>query len=134
MASLEQRGERYRIVFRFDGRKFQLTLKTTEESEAASCLVRLEENLRLVERGRLVVPPGADLPTFLLSDGRLTEKPKFIKPITLKELHDRYLETHGNGAMEANSLETVAMHLRHFIRRNVPKGDERHAEYRCPRW
>jgi integrase len=115
MASLELRGERYRIVFRFDGRKFQHTLKTTEEGEAASCLARLEENLRLVERGRLVVPPGADLPTFLLSDGRLNEKPKFIKPVTLKELCDRYLETHRNGAMEANSLETVAMHLRHFI-------------------
>jgi len=115
MASLQLRGERYRSVFRFDGRKFQHTLKTTEEGEAASCLVRLEENLRLVERGRLVLPPGADLPTFLLSDGRLNEKPKFVNPVTLKELYDRYLETHRNGAMEANSLETVAMHLRHFI-------------------
>jgi hypothetical protein len=70
MASLERRSERFRIVFRFAGRKFQHALKTSKEGEARSCLARLEENLRLLERGRLVLPPAADLPTFLLSDGQ----------------------------------------------------------------
>jgi hypothetical protein len=27
-----------------------------------------------------------------------------------------YLDTHGNGAMEANSLQTVGMHLKHIER------------------
>src|SRR5262249_29876041 len=58
MASLERRGKRYRIVFRFGGRKFQHPLKTANEGEASSCLARSVENLRLLERGRLVLPHG----------------------------------------------------------------------------
>ena len=37
MASLELRSDRYRIVFRFAGKKFQTPLKTTEEKEAQGC-------------------------------------------------------------------------------------------------
>ena len=74
MAWLEQRGEMFRIGFRFRGEKFRVNLKATEAKEANGCLARLEENLRLVERGRLDVPPGADLGLFLISDGKL-EKP-----------------------------------------------------------
>ena len=66
MASLELRSNRYRIVFRFAGATFQTPLKTTDAKEASACLSRLAENLRLVEWGRLVPPPDADLPTFLL--------------------------------------------------------------------
>jgi integrase len=116
MASLELRGQRFRIVFRHGGRKFQHPLKTADESEAQSCLARLEENLRLLERGRLALPPGADLPTFLLSDGKLAARPAAPQALTLQALRDRYLEAHGNGAMEENSLETVALHLRHFLK------------------
>ena len=37
------------------------------------------------------------------------------KALTLGDLRDRYLQTHSNGAMEANSLDTVKMHLGHFV-------------------
>lgn len=119
MASLELRGQKYRIVFRYNGRKFQHPLKTLDVQEAKACLIRLEENLRLLERGRLQLPLDADLPTFLLSDGRVAMKPQQNIPtvvVTLGELSRRYLTLHSNGAMEPNSLETVEMHLRHFRR------------------
>lgn len=117
MASLEKRAERFRIVFRFDGQKFQHPLKTTDSKEAEGCLARLEENLRLLERGRLQLPPDADLPTFLLSDGRVAAKPQLATAVlTLEEICKRYVEVHSNGAMEKNSLDTVEMHLRHFRR------------------
>jgi integrase len=115
MASLEMRGRRYRVVFRYGSRKFQHPLKTADLTEAESCRARVEENLRLLERGRLVLSPGADLPTFLLSDGRLAAQPAVAEALTLQGLYDRYRQTHGNGALEANSLETVSMHLRHFV-------------------
>jgi len=38
IASLELRSERYRIVYRFAGKKFQTPIKTTEEKEAQGCL------------------------------------------------------------------------------------------------
>ncbi|MBI3821257.1 MAG: tyrosine-type recombinase/integrase [Planctomycetes bacterium] len=132
MASLEFRSNAYRIVFRFRGKKFQCPLKTEDRKEAEGCQARLDENLRLLQRGRLVLPPEADLPTFLLSDGRVSEKPKLPDaPLTLEELAKQYAELHSNGALESNSLETVKIHLRHFSRtfgKDFPVGRLKQAE------
>jgi hypothetical protein len=115
MASLELRSDRFRIVFRVGGKKLHASLKTTDQREAEGCLARLEENLRLMERGRLVPPPDADIPTFLLSDGKVAEKLHLPEQaLTLEAVVRRYVDVHSNGAMEENSLQTVEMHLRHF--------------------
>lgn len=45
MASLEQRGRKFRIVFRFKGEKYSRALNTKNESTAKACLARIEENL-----------------------------------------------------------------------------------------
>lgn len=117
MASLELRAHRYRIVFRYAGRRMHHSLKTSSRREAESCLARLEENLRLLERGRLELPANTDLGLFLVSDGKVNAKPEPVPaPLTLKELAEKYVEVHSNGALEANSLVTVEMHLRHFRR------------------
>ena len=51
--------------------KFLPHAKGVDPRDAERCCGRLEENLRLVERGRLVMPVGADLGLFLLTDGKL---------------------------------------------------------------
>ena len=113
MASLELRSDRFRIVFRVGGKKLHASLKTTDQREAEGCLARLEENLRLMERGRLVPPPDADIPTFLLSDGKVAEKLHLPEQgLTLEAVVRRYVDVHSNGAMEENSLQTVE--IRHF--------------------
>jgi hypothetical protein len=90
MAWLEKRGGQFRIVFRFRNQKFHVNLKETDTKDADACLARLEENLRLVERGRLLVPDGAELGLFLISDGRL-EKPVVVaKSVRLAELFSTY--------------------------------------------
>src|SRR3954469_13662645 len=77
MASIEQRGGRYRLVFRHGGQKFQHPLKTADRAEADACRTRLEEGIRLLERGRIdPPPPGADLAIYLLSDGKLNGTPQ----------------------------------------------------------
>jgi len=117
MASLEFRSNAYRVVFRFSGKKFQAPLKTADRKEAESCLGRIEENLRLLERGRLILPSDADLPTFLLSDGRVAERPQLPpERLTLDSLAKQYAEVHSNGALESDTLETAQIHLRHFGR------------------
>jgi hypothetical protein len=108
----------FKICFRWGGRKLKKTVKTTGQREAESALVRFEENLRLLEPGRLDLPAGADIGTFLLSDGKLSSKPNPASPalpMTLGELRDAYVAVHANGAMEAISLDTVRMHLRHAV-------------------
>ena len=79
MASLEQRSGHFRVVFRFAGRKFNRSLKTANRTEAAASLARLEDNLRRLELGTLVLPDHTDLASFLLSDGRRNGKPRLRK-------------------------------------------------------
>jgi hypothetical protein len=90
MAWLERRGERFRVVFRFRHQKLHVNLKANEQKEADGCLARLEENLRLVERGRLDVSAGADLGLFLLSDGRLEKPIEITRTVRLDDLFATY--------------------------------------------
>jgi hypothetical protein len=116
MAWLEKRGESYRIIFRFAGRRFARSLDSADRREAKSALTRLEDNLRFVEVGPLDVPPGVDLFSFLVSDGRLNGQPKDQDWLTLKEFFDRYLESPPAGAKEENTSYTERIHIRHLLR------------------
>jgi hypothetical protein len=110
---------RFKVCFRWGGQQFKKTVKTTDRGEALAVLKRVEENIDLAERGRLEVPPAADVASFFLSDGKLPHRPKVEpppNPLTLGELRDAYLHAYGNGAIEANSLQTVKMHLGHAVK------------------
>src|SRR5262249_9333606 len=64
------------------------------------------------------VPPEADIAVFLLSDGKLTQPPKVEpppKPFSLGELRDLYVKALSCGPIEANSLQTIQMHLKHCV-------------------
>jgi integrase len=113
MASLEERSGRFRLIFRYGGRKFHHALGTRDRREAEGCLARLEESLRFLERGRLVPPPGADLPVFLLSDGKIMSKPEVAPVLTLADLSERYGATQ-LGALEKSTLATIGTHLKHL--------------------
>jgi integrase len=120
MAWLEEHptSGHFKICFRWGGKKLKKTIKTTKRSDAEGALARFKENLHLLERGRLELPPDADIGTFLLSDGKLTGQPAATPSshiLTVGELRDEYITVHSNGAMEDNSLATVCMHLRHVI-------------------
>ncbi len=112
----------FNICFRWQGKKLRRTLKTTQKKEADAILHRFDENVVLLERGRLELPAGGDILTFLLSDGKLSGVPApeptpAPAPPTLQEIVDQYLATLGNGTVEADSLCTVRMHLNHFLRK-----------------
>src|SRR5947209_700028 len=63
MAWLEQHPTSgiYRITLRYGGRKINRSLKTCDFKDAEAALHRVEENIRLLERGRLILPDDADL-------------------------------------------------------------------------
>lgn len=120
MAWLEEHptSGHFKICFRWAGRKLKKTVKSTDRDNAKTALARFNDNLNLLERGRLELPPGADVGTFLLSDGKLAGKQvakSSPEVLTLGQLRDQYIEVHSNGAIEENSLDTVRMHLRHVI-------------------
>jgi hypothetical protein len=49
MASIEQRGNKFRIVFRYGGEKYSRSLRTRSRKAAEGSLARLEDNLRRLE-------------------------------------------------------------------------------------
>ncbi len=117
MSSLEhQPGGNYRIVFRCGNRKFSRTLKTADAGEAESVRSRLDENLRLLERGRLTIPSDADPVAYLLSDGRLETRPRIEPSLTLKDFVEQYRERLPEGALEETTLYTIEIHTDHFLR------------------
>lgn len=118
MAWLEQTPDsgNFKICFRWGGKKKRKSLPTADPKTAQATLLRFEENLALLERGRLELPASGDIMTFLLSDGKLSESPRtnVKRPLTLGDVVTRYLSALGNGSVEANSLDTIRLHLEHF--------------------
>jgi integrase len=117
MASLEKRYDgRYRIVFCWQGERRHHSLGKMPEREARSCLDRLEESLRFVDRGLLEVPPDADLGRFLVSGSRLNAQPTLKSPLTLGELLRRYQSEHPDGVKETSTRSTEKIHIAHLLR------------------
>src|SRR5271155_4923828 len=122
MASLEKRYDgRYRIVFCWQGERRYHSLGKLPEREARSCLDRLEESLRLVDRGLIEVPVDADLGRFLVSGGKLNGKPALKAPLTLGELLKRYEAEHPDGVKESSTRSTETIHIAHLLRLIDPK-------------
>ena len=117
MAWLTKRGNVFHLGFRYSDRVFRTSLKTTERRVANAAVSRVDENLRLVETGRLELPSDTrELPTFLLSDGKLNEKPTLSCVTSFSEVFGAYLAAMSNGSMESNSLDTIKIHTNHLRR------------------
>ena len=107
----------YQIGFSFGGTRFKRSLKTRDEPTARAAIHRVEENLRLVASGRLTIPPTADIPTFLLSDGRLSESPQIdTRILLLGDLFDTYQSQLPANALGAETSRVMAIHMRHVAR------------------
>lgn len=119
MAWLERKGTKFRIRFRFGGKKQFVALNTRKERDATTCLARFEENLLLAERGRLEIPVDADVGLFLLSDGKVNRRPQEEKrptPMTLGELFADYRENFPKDAKEEITRYTERIHMAHLER------------------
>ncbi len=118
MASLEQhpKSKVYRIRFRFGGRQFFRSIKTKDKNVARSIKGRVEETLRLIEQGRLEIPPDAEPGAFILSDGKLKQKPASSTLVSLKKLFELYKERRVAGAKEPTTIKTEETHIKNFLR------------------
>ncbi len=118
MASLHQhpKSSNYSLAFRFDGKLYSKSLRTSDRREADRTKARVEQAIIDLERGRHSLPEGAELWPFLLSDGKLSQKPTApAKAVTLAGLWAAY-EASQCGQKEANTLSTEAVHYGHLSR------------------
>ena len=116
MAWLQQNPSgHFYISFRFAGRTYRRSLKTTERRQANSKKVRLEDTISLIESGRIDLPTGVDIPTFLLSDGKKNGK-TVVRDCRLDELLKEFFDAIPSGSLEQNSINTMKTHQNHLIR------------------
>lgn len=116
MAGIELRNGRYNIIVRFGGKRFVRSLKTNDHDAALSRKLRVEENISLIESGRLQLPAGADLMTFLLSDGKLNKKPVAKASLSLSALFTEFFDRLPAGTLEETSIATMKIHQSHLER------------------
>jgi integrase len=121
MAALQERNGSFRVLFRHHGKQHTFTVGEVSRAEAEAKAAQADYLLMRLRQRLLVLPEGADIVSFLRHDGNppdtgpaLPTAPR--QAITLGTLRDRYLATHGNGTIEANSLDTCRLHLAHFCR------------------
>jgi integrase len=121
MASLQERNGSYRILFCHHGKLHTFTIGKVKKDEAENKARQVDYVLMRLKQRLIVLPEGADIVTFIEHDGKppdagptLADAPRQV--VTLGHLKDRYLTTHANGTIEANSLDTCKLHLGHFSR------------------
>lgn len=118
MASLQERNESFRVIFRYLGKQHSFTLGRVSRQEAEAKAGQVDLILLRIEQNLVAVPDGVGIEEFLRNDGQFErpEEAAVAEPTTFGRFREKYLETHGGGSMEANSRATVEMHLRHFER------------------
>jgi len=119
VASLEHDSAsgQYRARFRFAGREYKRSLRTSEYKEAKALLGRIDYTVRLIERGELEIPISADPATFIVTAGKKTgESASSAGPLTLKQLFDTYTDKLPAGSKEESTLKTEKLHFKHLLR------------------
>ncbi|MCP4175458.1 MAG: tyrosine-type recombinase/integrase [Fuerstiella sp.] len=117
MASIQRDASgNFHIRFRFGGQQFRRSLQTKHRRKAEASASHIEENIRLVNEGRLTLPPGADVTTYLLSDGRLDVPVRVVPVLRIGQLFERYARSIPRDTLEATSICTVKVHMGHVTR------------------
>ena len=118
MAWLEQEKTGiYEICFRFGEERIKRSARTREERKALTLAGRIEENLDLIQRGRLTVPEDADLFSFLISDGHVDgSKPRRRKSLKLSEVFDLYEASLPKDSLGPETLRITKIHMTHVVR------------------
>jgi integrase len=118
MPWLEQRPNgQYHLSFRFGGRKLKKSLRTKDARTAEARLRQVEENIRLLEKGRIELPDDADVVEFLLSDGKLDGKQRADRSLrTLRQFGEAFMNGIPENSLEVSTLKGMRIHLDHLYR------------------
>jgi integrase len=117
MASIQNRNGSYKLTFCYHGKRHYLTLGKVSEQEAEAKSAQVDYLLLRIRQNLVQVPSGVPIEEFIQHDGKIaTPEQAPAAPLSFAQFRRRYLETHRNGAIEANSLATVETHLDHFGR------------------
>ena len=119
MAGLQDRGGRFRILFRYRGKQFTLALGKVSKIEAEAKTAQVDYLLLRLKQNLIVLPPGIGITEFLEHDGNPPERTSALVGNNsgnkdLGFLRDRYLNVHAD-SLEKNTLYTARIHFDHMV-------------------
>ncbi len=116
MANLGRKGELFVARFRFDGKEFKKSLKTTRKADARAALLGIERAIHALTTGLVEVPAGVDPGDFIVSGGTLKSAARPRRRCrTLADLTDEYLANQAHKA--PTSVYTEKVHLRNLAKK-----------------
>jgi integrase len=124
MANLGTKNGVYLARFRYGGREYKKSLKTTDRKAADAAMHRVEDALHRLAINLISVPEGVDPGDFIVSGGTLKRPAPAPEPRvvpTLAAAIDEYLQNLGHLA-ESNRY-TIGVHLRNFKKKLPEKLD-----------
>lgn len=130
MASIEKRGGKYRVTFRFGGKKYGRSVGTDKIQKAQIAKAQIERNMELVSIGVLDVPAGCDIFDFFLTGKILDqtatiEKEQAIRKressqLSIEVLFNMYFDAFLKESIEKNSFGMLQTH-RNTLERLIGK-------------
>jgi integrase len=113
MANLGNKNGVYLARFRYQGKEYKKSLKTTDRKAAEGAMHRVRDVLHRLTIGTLTVPEGADTGDFILSGGTSTAPPPKEVPARIPSLDEAVQEYQENlGHLAESNRATVRGHLR----------------------
>ena len=118
MASIwqDRRSGNWLIKFVYGGKPFCKSCLTQDSDDAGRIKARVEETLGMLNTGRLTLPEDADPGVWILSGGKLQEKPKLdtTSPASVAAICDAYYNDQLDKA--DTTLEAEKRHIGHLKR------------------
>ena len=120
MATLQQRGNSFRVLFVWHGKRCAFTIGKVEPSEAEAKLAQAEYLLMRLKQRLLALPPGCDIETFLRYDGHPPAtydngSPQARPQWFLGDFTELYLASNAP-SLEASTVYGIKGHFKHLKR------------------
>src|SRR4051794_26045596 len=122
MANLGKKGDLYVARFRYHGKEYKKSLRTTRRADAEAAMHGIERAMHGLATGLLQIPPGVDPGDYILSGGTVKEpvRGRRVMP-PLSTLIREYLA--GQAHKAPASVYTEGVHLRNLTRGLDGKAD-----------
>jgi integrase len=127
MANLAQKNGTWLVRFRFLGKEFKRSLKSSNERDATAAQHAVEWTIHRLETGQLQLPADVEAGDFIISGGLLQQPLRIAAAVdfpSTKSLIERYLATRRQTAAPSY-YESQTIHLRHFTKFLGPRAEQR---------
>ncbi len=116
MAAIQLRGDFYRILFAYNGKRFSYPVGQVSENDAKIALAKVNNWLGRIKGHLVEAPPEDRIVEFIQNDGALPQRYQEPKPsLSLARLRDEYLALHDN-ILDATTIANMRSHWKRLAR------------------